>query len=282
MSHFNSIKDALLFIDQHLDEQITFDLLAKRFHFSAYYFHRMFSLIVGKPIALYIKDRRMLQACMLLSSTKKSVLEIGLRSGYHCAQSFSRAFQKYNGLSPSKYRAQGLTPVIVTADEMIIKFTNRLQGGVYLNPKIIKQKKLFIAGVSGEGSKTGEVWMEFERRAAINPPAAKLSENGYEARISHDEIHTVHVGNAVSEPSAASGYEILELPESTYASFDVYVAKGYESENQAMDEWLQTNPEGYTEKLLDSAHYCVEFYDERFNGNEAGSIVEIWIPIEKK
>ena len=49
-----------------------------------------------------------------------------------------------------------------------------------------------------------------------------------------------------------------------------------------MDDWLSSNNEGYTEKLLDNRHYCVEFYDERFKGEEAGSIVEIWVPVEKK
>jgi len=48
-----------------------------------------------------------------------------------------------------------------------------------------------------------------------------------------------------------------------------------------MTEWLETNQQGYRERRLGSAHYCVEYYDERFNGSEAGSIVEIWVPIEK-
>lgn len=73
---------------------------------------------------------------------------------------------------------------------------------------------------------------------------------------------------------------LFELPVSKYAIFDVYTAHGYESENDAMCEWLETKKELYSEKLLDGAiHYCVEYYDERFNGNESGSIVEIWIPI---
>lgn len=50
----------------------------------------------------------------------------------------------------------------------------------------------------------------------------------------------------------------------------------------AIDEWLKTNSESYSERLLnENMHYCIEFYDERFNGNEADSIVEIWIPIRK-
>jgi len=92
---------------------------------------------------------------------------------------------------------------------------------------------------------------------------------------------TVHVGYAITGSPVEEPYCIYKLPASEYASFDVYVANGYESENTAMDEWLATNQQGYSERLLDNAHYCVEYYDERFNGNEAGSIVEIWVPIKK-
>ena len=66
------------------------------------------------------------------------------------------------------------------------------------------------------------------------------------------------------------------------ASFEVYVANGYDSENNAMNEWLLTNAEGYSQRLLNGAYYCVEYYDERFNEDETGSIVEIWVPVEKK
>jgi predicted transcriptional regulator YdeE len=61
----------------------------------------------------------------------------------------------------------------------------------------------------------------------------------------------------------------------------VYPARGYESENSAMDEWLSKNDKGYTQRLLNGKHYAVEFYDERFKGDSADSIVEIWVPIKK-
>ena len=276
---FDSIRRALLYIDSHLDEPMSFESLAKRFHFSPYYFHRMFSVIVGKTIAAHVRDRRLLRACERLSGTEESVLNIALDCGFSSAQAFSRAFREAFGLSPSDYRKQGLAPVTVTVDEMIMKFTNRLRGGIDVNPKIIQKDALTIAGVSGDGNKTGEVWQAFEK--LNSQQAGKLSGNGYEIRMYDGGQCTVHVGFAVS---AAPGepYELLTLPASEYAAFDIYVSRGYESENSAMSEWLRTNEQGYSERLLDGAHYCVEYYDERFNGSEAGSIVEIWIPIERK
>jgi predicted transcriptional regulator YdeE len=114
------------------------------------------------------------------------------------------------------------------------------------------------------------------------PVKGKISENSYEIRVYDGEQCIVHVGYAVSSAGNDGGYSIFSVPASEYASFDVYVANGYDSENKAMDEWLETNGQGYTERLLGGKHYCVEFYDERFHGDESGSIVEIWVPVEKR
>jgi len=151
-----------------------------------------------------------------------------------------------------------------------------------MNPKIIKRDVLMIAGVSGNGNETGEVWAEFEKLTHVKPLTNKLSDNGYEIRLYDSDSCTVHVGFAVSSTPSDEAYTVFTLPASEYASFDVYVANGYDSENNAMDEWIKTNQQGYSERLLGDIHYCVEYYDERFNGSEAGSIVEIWIPIENR
>ena len=282
MNRFSTVKEALEYIDFHLDDVITLDAIAEQFHFSPYYFHRMFSIIVGKTFAVYVRERRLLRACRQLSETNLSVLNIGINCGYDSAQSFSRAFKDSCGLSPRDYRTRGLRPAIITVDELIQKFTNRLRGGVLLNPRIIKKNALLIAGISGDGNQTGEVWNAFEAQNNRTPIQNKRTENGYEIRLYKDDICTVHVGFAISDKTVDAAFSLVHLPASQYAVFDVYVANGYDSENNAMDEWLKTNSEGYSERLLDSAHYCVEYYDERFKGSESDSIVEIWIPIEKK
>ena len=151
-----------------------------------------------------------------------------------------------------------------------------------MNPKIIKRDALIIACTFGDGNETAAVWEAFGELEKEKPLANKLSDNGYEIRVDDADGWTVYTGLAVSSEQVDSAYTLFKLPASTYASFDVYVANGYDSENDAMDEWLATNKEGYIHKTLDNKHYVVEYYDERFNGSEAGSIVEIWIPVEKK
>lgn len=283
LKNFSQISEALKYIDEHFDESITLEMLSKKFYLSPFYFHKLFSVIVGKSLAAYIRDRRVLYACKQLCNTEKSILDIALDCGFDSPQSFSRTFKNVQGVSPSEYRAQGYQPVLVTVDELIMRFTNRLRGGTFLDPNIIKRDALIIAGAHGDGSRTGEVWQTFGKLCDEKPLANVLSASGYEIRVYEGDKCTVYVGNAVSDKNNIDpAYSVFELPASKYASFDVYVANGYESENSAMDEWLETNDGGYSERLLNgNAHYCVEYYDERFNGNEANSIVEIWIPIEK-
>lgn len=281
MSRFSRIKEALEYIDLHLNEDITYETVAETFHFSPFYFHRMFQLIVGKSITAHIRQRRLMKACTQLAETRHTLLSIGVDCGYHSAQAFSRAFKQAFGITLSEYRNQGTTPRVETVDEMIIKFTNRIKGGIDVNPTIIKRNTLLIAGASGDGDKTGEVWNAFEALCQEKPIPNKLSENGHEIRLYRDGISTVHVGYPVTDEKVDPAYTVFRLPPSQYASFDVYVEKGYDSENGAMVEWLAGNAQSYKERLLGDAHFCVEYYDERFHGSEAGSIVEIWVPIEK-
>lgn len=282
MEHFDRIRQALLYIDAHLDQDISYDALARHVHLSPYYFHRLFTLVVGKGFAAYVRDRRLQRACALLASGEETVLSICMRCGFDSAQAFSRAFRRDIGMSPSEYRRRGCVPVTPSVEEMIIAFTNRIRGGVYVKPRMIRQGKLCIAGASGDGERTGEVWATFEALHARAPLENRLSENGYEIRTFGPGGHRVHVGYAVPSGDVPDGYETLALPASAYAAFDVYVSRGYTSENDAMAEWIATNGEGYRERLLGGeTHYVVEYYDERFAGEEAGSIVEIWVPVER-
>lgn len=282
MNHFSQISKALKYIDEHLDEPVHLEILSKKFLISPFYFHRLFSAIVGKPLAAYVRDRRILYACKQLSDTENTVLNIALDVGFHSLPSFSRAFKAVQGLTPSEYRKQGYHPIIISSDELIMNFTNRLKGGIFVNPNIIKRDALLIAGTCGDGSKTGEVWEALEKLSNEKPLSNTLSESGYEIRTYDGDKCTVYTGYAVSNKDVDPAYSVFELPASEYASFDVYISNGYDSENNAMDEWLKTNTKGYTEKLLNgTTHYCVEYYDERFDGEETGSIVEIWVPIEK-
>jgi AraC-like DNA-binding protein/predicted transcriptional regulator YdeE len=281
MDKLQRIREVLHYIEDHLDEITEYEQVADTFCFSLYYFHRLFSAVVGKPIGTYIRERRLEKAAVLLTNPDKSITSICFDCGFYSSQSFCRAFKNRYGISPSDYRKQGYIPVILSVDEIVEKFTKKLKGGILVHPKMMEKEELLIAGITGDGRKTRELWEQFcmlyEKIGIEN----KLSENSYEIRIYDDSKCTCHVGVAVSEPIADPAFSVMSLPASVYASFDVYVAKGYDSENDAMDDWLKANKMRYKQRLMDGNPYVVEYYDEKFQGDSEDSIVEIWIPIEK-
>ena len=93
-----------------------------------------------------------------------------------------------------------------------------------------------------------------------------------------------HVGACVDKSETQPGYSSIVLPDNIlYAVFDIYPIEGYESQNKFIDNWLEKNKYKYEQYKLDGMYFAVEYYGERFKGNnDPESVVEIWIPITKK
>ena len=183
MNHFYKISEAIKYIDLHLNEALTVQAIAEQFAFSPYYFHRLFTAIVGKSLIAYVRDRRIAYACKMLNETDQKVLEIALDFGFDSAQGFSRTFKSITGMTPTEYRSRKIAPCIVPATELVRRFTNRLKGGILMNPDMIKKEKIVLAGVSGFGNETAEIWKRFIKLYKEAPPTGKRSEDSYEVRI---------------------------------------------------------------------------------------------------
>lgn len=148
-------------------------------------------------------------------------------------------------------------------------------------PRIITRDSLVIAGVAGDGDKTCKLWQQFTELNKIVPLKNKMDDNNYEVRIYSDNGECrCHVGICVKEPAVPAGYELLTVPGSMYAAFDVCPVQGYESQNEAMDRWLKDNGELYEQIRMDNDYFSVLLYDKRYKGeSDPESIVEIGVPI---
>lgn len=63
-----------------------------------------FHIAVGDPPHAYIENRRLETACRLLTETDLKIAEIGELLGYSSIQVFSRAFRRWLGEPPTRYR----------------------------------------------------------------------------------------------------------------------------------------------------------------------------------
>ncbi|MCR5581058.1 MAG: AraC family transcriptional regulator [Pseudobutyrivibrio sp.] len=91
-------------ITEDLSSHHTVEAIAKRFQVSPSALKKYFEAVYGVPISRYVKEQRMKNATVLLTSTSKSVGEIAMLSGYENQGKFGSAFKNYTGVTPLEYR----------------------------------------------------------------------------------------------------------------------------------------------------------------------------------
>lgn len=97
-------REVVAYIEDHLDEPISLAGLAQLARLSTYHFCRAFSRSFGMPPHRYHTSRRIERAKALLLNPSASITDVGLAVGFSEASSFSAAFRKTTGLTPSSYR----------------------------------------------------------------------------------------------------------------------------------------------------------------------------------
>jgi AraC family transcriptional regulator len=94
------------FIEEHLAEEISLATLAELVDLSLYHFARAFTQSFGVPPHRYHMARRIDRTRRLLEKPALSVTQIGIQIGFREASSFTKAFRKFTGLTPTEYRRQ--------------------------------------------------------------------------------------------------------------------------------------------------------------------------------
>jgi AraC family transcriptional regulator len=92
------------YIEEHLAKPIRLATLAQLARLSPYHFCRAFKQSLGVPPHKYHSRRRIEQAKRLLGKVEVSVTEIAMTLGYSETSSFTSAFHKTTGLTPTAYR----------------------------------------------------------------------------------------------------------------------------------------------------------------------------------
>lgn len=98
------IREALAYIEQNFQNDISVEDLAKVCGLNRSYFGKIFKGSTGKTPQQFLLDYRMIKATELLKLTKLSIGDVGNAVGYANQLHFSRAFKNLYGRSPREWR----------------------------------------------------------------------------------------------------------------------------------------------------------------------------------
>ena len=146
------IKKATYYIEQHLDDVLQVEELAKISGYSIYHFCRIFKVYIGESAISYATRLKLERAAREMMLAQKSMIEIALDAGYQTPTGFLKAFKQRFGTTPTHYRKGSRvelnrykeikmnTPQIVERPQIEVVFTREL--GEYEKSSNIAWKRL--------------------------------------------------------------------------------------------------------------------------------------------
>lgn len=104
MDQITAIQRAIDYTEAHLTDEIDYEAAAREAASSVFHFQRLFSMLCGYTLGDYIRMRRLSLAADELQRTGGKIIDIALKYGYDTPESFSRAFTRFHGITPTQAR----------------------------------------------------------------------------------------------------------------------------------------------------------------------------------
>lgn len=233
MQAWESIQDTLKWIEGNLSERIEIGKLADIAHLSPFYFQRLFSRLVGKPVIEYAKLRRLAGAADHLAKRPGRIIDVALKHGFENPETFSRAFKDAYGITPDEYRAAPrplshfLVPELSLRYYLVDENVPLLAEGILLEVRrtTLAEPRLF-AGLTVQNPMSdtpgidflGELWARFHGQ---KPRVRNLLPDGLEAGVSYageiEGCFSYFAGAEVNDAEGQQGFQQWMLPSGTYA-----------------------------------------------------------------
>lgn len=297
MEWTETLKRAVVYMEDHLLEEAPADGAAKSVYLSPLYLQKGFKLVTGYSMGEYVRNRRLYLAGLEAIAGREKVIDLAYRYGYDTPESFSKAFSRFHGVSPAQLRQnpERLVPFLP------LKITLSIRGGQGMDFIVEKMESWQLIGADRElTSETSyqdipKFWDEFVEAHCASLWAGKKPETAMEKAIC--ECGIGEFGVCIDDCTApgrfryliAGKYDGREIPEGLtvytlpaleWAKFRCSgpLPESLQSVNtKIFQEWLPGNPEF---EIAWGAN--VEWYSMEKDTSAADYESEIWIPVKRK
>jgi len=296
MHAWEAIQKTLDIIEGRIGEEISIEELADTAALSLFYYQRLFSRLVKKPVREYVKLRRLARACEALKNTDARILDIALDYGFGSHEAFTRAFKDAYNITPTEYRESNILlnnfdkPDLALRHTLVDLGVPLISDGIVLEiNRVTLDKPITFAGFSGNvaiagkfpnGETTGvdelgEMWHRFnsdiEHTIPSSPNARKIGV-AYHGSAPEGSF-SYFVGKETAEDSMPKNLEKWALPAAEY------IVNRFEAENfeelvtVALNKAINYGQMWQKKNDLKFGDFGAEIY---YDNTEEFAYMEIW------
>ena len=272
------IQNALQYIEDNLTENLQIEDIAAKAYVSPFYFQRIFSVLCGFTVSEYIRNRRLSLAAQELSADNVKVIDTALKYGYDSNDSFTRAFTKFHGISPSSAKEKGAK--LKAFAPVRIKLT--LEGGTMMEYRILEKAAFTVMGKSRRFcsdtsyEEIPKFWQEH-----MNSSDNKIVCGMYGICLDGDgkNFDYIIADNYLPWNELPEGYVTKVIPAGTWAVFPCRGALPKALQDVNTKIWSEWLPNCKEYKL--AGNYNLEVYLTPPQENPDDYYSEIWVPVIK-
>lgn len=284
MNWSESISRAIEYIENNLTNDITIQDIADHLYISSFYFQKGFSILCGYGVSEYIRNRKLSLAAYELLHTNNRIIDIALKYGYDSPDSFTKAFTRFHGSTPTEVRRGGKIKEFAP-----LKINLMLKGGYTMEYKIVEKEAFRVVGLKDSfkyenaNQEIQKIWKKFFIKNVFSKIKPKYAVN-IDTNMGCDAFDYVIGDDYNSELKVPKDFEIIEIPKFTWIVFSCIgpaSVKMQETNERIFKEWLPNSNDyeiaaGYNIEIYsDPKDYKKGIDDEKYYS-------EIWIPVKKK
>ena len=289
MDILTQLNRAMSYIEAHIDNDLALADVSNATAYSPYHFGRLFYYIADMPLSEYIRKRKLSLAAMKLQNGSEKVIDLAVMFGYDSADSFTRAFVKQHGITPSNARQSGVNLTIFPP----LTFQIKIKGVQAMNWRIEEKEAFEVFGIerifgNDEVDKVPDFWTELRKNGgyeklhqAGGATSGNEGQHCVNAVCGYNEVdgdRFPYMLYALKKPdSNTEGYQLAQIPKTTWAVFrsEIISEMGTaipELFDRAYKEWL---PSSDYEKAPSPD---LEIY---YSTPDGMYFEEAWIPVKK-